>query len=252
MLIVDKNAKHAITFKNVYKAFGAKVILNEINFTIDEGELLAVIGPSGAGKSTILKIVSGLMEADKGEITVYSTKKGMAFQYSALLNFLSVKENVALPLKKTTDLPEEKIEELVSQALESVGLSGTGNLYPQELSGGMQKRVSFARAVVTNPDIVLYDEPTSGLDPMTSTMIINDICKLKKKISAAGIVVTHDLNTIDKSADKVILLYNGDLVFQGTPKEFKNSDNPYAIQFFNGLCEGPIAVCPNQPKEDNQ
>lgn len=246
MIKVDPAAKHVIYFDNVYKAFGSKVVLNGVSFSINKGEILAVIGPSGAGKSTILKIVSGLLDADTGEITLSSTKKGMAFQFGALLNFLTVKENIALPLRKKTTLPEDEINHKVLKALENVGLKGTENLFPPELSGGMQKRVSFARAVVTDPDIILYDEPTSGLDPMTSTMIINDVCLLKKKLSAAGIIVTHDVPTISKAADKVILLYNGNLVFKGTPYELMNSDNPYAIQFSNGLCNGPITICPHQ------
>lgn len=248
MFSINPEAKHVIDFKNVFKAFGPKEVLRDVSFHVNKGESLAVIGPSGAGKSTILKLVSNLMEADSGKITLSSNKKGMAFQYSALLNFLSVKENVALPLRKKTSLTEKEITEKVSSALINVGLKGSENLFPQELSGGMQKRVSFARAVVTEPDIILYDEPTSGLDPMTSTMIINDICHIKTELKAAGVIVTHDLETIRKAADKVILLYNGDLVFQGSPKELFNSDNAFATQFANGLCEGPITLCMSNKK----
>jgi phospholipid/cholesterol/gamma-HCH transport system ATP-binding protein len=243
VLRVDPNASHVIEFKNVSKAFGPKVILDDISFTVDINEILAVIGPSGAGKSTILKLVSGLIEPDTGEIIVSSTKKGMAFQFSALLNFLSVKENVALPLRKKTNLSEEEIEEKVKNALQNVGLDGACHLYPQELSGGMQKRVSFARAVVNSPDIVLYDEPTSGLDPMTTTMIINDICHIKQHHPAASIIVTHDLSTIEKAADKIVLLYEGKLVFKGRADELKHTDNPYGIQFSRGECQGPMRIC---------
>jgi phospholipid/cholesterol/gamma-HCH transport system ATP-binding protein len=243
LIIKRPDAKHVIEFRNITKTFGNRVILDNINFTVDKQEILAVIGHSGVGKSTILKLVSGLIDQDDGEIILSSTKKGMAFQFAALLNFLTVKENIALPLRKKTQLSDIEIDKKVHDALENVGLLGTENLYPPELSGGMQKRVSFARAVVNEPDIILYDEPTSGLDPMTSTMIINDICHLKKKLPAAGIIVTHDMATIDKAADKVVLLYEGQLVFNGKPCEMKDSNNPFGIQFATGSCEGPMKVC---------
>lgn len=243
MLKIDHTSEFVINFQNVHKTFGPKIILNSVSFTVKKNQIIAVIGPSGAGKSTILKLVSGLIEADTGTIILASNKKGMAFQFAALLNFLTVQENVALPLKKKTHLSEEDIAQKVHHALDSVGLTGAENLFPPELSGGMQKRVSFARAIVTDPDIILYDEPTSGLDPMTSSMIINDICELKKKLPAAGIIVTHDMPTIEKAADKVIMLYNGNIVFKGTPHELKYSDNPYANQFAQGACQGPMTIC---------
>lgn len=249
MLTYNPKAEHVVEFKEVYKAFWPKIILNGVSFTINKGEILAVIGPSGAGKSTILKLVSGLIEPDSGEVIVSSTKKGMAFQFGALLNFLNVKENIALPLRKKTQLSEDEINQKVKEALENVGLEGTEYLFPAELSGGMQKRVSFARAVVTNPDIILYDEPTSGLDPMTTTMIVNDICEIKKRISAASIVVTHDLKTIEQAADKIILLYSGNIVYKGTPQQLRDSNNPFAIQFANGYCEGPMIICSQHDKK---
>lgn len=243
MVVINTESKHVIEFKNVHKAFGEKVVLKDINITVDQKEILAVIGPSGSGKSTILRLICDLIKPDSGEIILTSDKKGMAFQFAALLNFLTVKENVALPLKKKTLLSNKEIDLKVKEALESVGLEGAENLYPPELSGGMQKRASFARAVVTAPDIILYDEPTSGLDPMTTTMIISDICSLKEKLPTAGIIVTHDMGIIEKVADKVILIYNGDLVFKGTPEELLYSGNEYGIQFAKGECNGPMTVC---------
>lgn len=243
LFTVNPEANHIIEFKDVSLAFGSKVILNKINFTVDKQEIIAVIGPSGVGKSTILRLICNLLDPDSGEVCVSSTRKGMAFQFAALLNFLTVKENVALPLRKKTKMKEKEIDEAVAAALSSVGLKDAEPLYPRELSGGMQKRVSFARAVVTKPDIILYDEPTSGLDPMTSTMIISDICHLKQKVPAAGIIVTHDMDTIQKAADKVMLLFNGDIVFAGTPKELIETKNPYGIQFSSGSCEGPMNMC---------
>lgn len=243
MFKIDKNNTHIIDFRNVHKAFGKKDILKGVSFTVDRNEILAVIGPSGTGKSTILKLICGLIEADAGEIILSSKKKGMAFQFAALLNFLSVKENIALPLRKNFKLSEEEIDLKVAETLESVGLSGSEHLFPNELSGGMQKRVGFARAIVSDPDIILYDEPTSGLDPMTTTMIIHDIAHLKQKLPAAGIIVTHDMNIIEDVADKVILLYHGNIVFSGTPHELMHSDNEFAHQFANGLCKGPMVIC---------
>jgi phospholipid/cholesterol/gamma-HCH transport system ATP-binding protein len=245
MLSIDQNSEHVIEFKNVFKAFGKKVILNDVSFSVNKNEILAVIGPSGVGKSTILKLISNLIEPDAGDIVLSSNKKGMAFQFAALLNFLSVEDNVALPLRKKTNLSEDVIKDKVSNALESVGLSGSEKLFPQELSGGMQKRVSFARAVVADPTILLYDEPTSGLDPMTTSMIVSDICKIKQKLPAAGIIVTHDMQVIEKAADKVILLFNGSIVFRGSPYKLRYSNNPYAVQFSNGYCQGPMRISSN-------
>lgn len=243
MVIIDPTSKHEINFNNVYKAFHKKVILNNISFTVDEKEILAVIGPSGTGKSTILKLISGLIEPDRGEVIINSSKMSMAFQFSALLNFLTVKENVALPLRKNTNLKEKEILEKVEEILNTVGLMDTGHLYPSELSGGMQKRAGFARAIITDPDIILYDEPTSGLDPMTTNMIVEDILHLRRMKPVANVIVTHDMHVIDEAADKVLLLYKGDIVFIGTAKEFKASKNDFAIQFYNGKCEGPMLVC---------
>lgn len=245
MLIIEPNSPHIIDFMNVSKSFGNQRILKDVSFTVDKNEILAVIGPSGVGKSTILKLVSGLIEADDGQIILSSNKKGMAFQFGALLNFLTVKENVALPLRKKTHLSNAEIDKKVYYALESVGLTGAENLTPDELSGGMQKRVSFARAVVNDPDIILYDEPTSGLDPMTSSMIVNDISHLKKTLPAAAIIVTHDIKIIEKAADKVIMIYNSRVVFSGTTRDLNRTDNPFALQFFNGMCQGPMKICAN-------
>ncbi|NLF84110.1 MAG: ATP-binding cassette domain-containing protein, partial [Candidatus Gastranaerophilales bacterium] len=155
-----------VKLENVYKSFSDKAVLKNINFSVEEGEILSVVGFSGTGKSTLLKIISGLIEPDSGSVKVYHKEIGMAFQYSALFDSLTVFENVAFPLMERKDLKNQytmgEIRKLVSEKLEMVGLSGIEDKYPSELSGGMQKRVGFARAIVTNPKIILYDEPTSG------------------------------------------------------------------------------------------
>lgn len=243
MPTIDTEAAWAIKMTNVSKSFGKKVVLDDITFEVKKEETLAVIGASGTGKSTILKLVSGLLEPDSGDVVLNSANKSMAFQFGALLNFLTVGENIALPLKKKSKLSKNEIEERVDEVLQNVGLLDAKDLYPLELSGGMQKRAGFARAVVSDPDIILYDEPTSGLDPMTSNMILTDICHLKEKVSASGIVVTHNMDVVEKVADKVMLLYNGKIVFLGKSDELTTSDNPYAQQFSRGKCNGPMHIC---------
>ncbi|OGI03372.1 MAG: hypothetical protein A2Y25_08585 [Candidatus Melainabacteria bacterium GWF2_37_15] len=233
-----------VILDNVYKSLGGKEILRGISFSVDEGETLAVVGFSGAGKSTILKLISGLIAPDSGKVIVNHKEIGMAFQYSALFDSLTVYENVAFPLKERKDLKklytEEQVKKIVSEKLEMVGLSGIENKYPSELSGGMQKRVGFARAIVTNPKIILYDEPTSGLDPVSSGVIEEYITFLSKELCAASIVVTHQISTIGHTADKVIMLYDGKLVWGGTPGELITSIDPYAYQFVNGQKRGPM------------
>jgi len=233
-----------IEVKNISKTFDDNVILENINFSVDAGETLAIVGFSGSGKSTILKIISGLEEIDSGEVVLGDKEIGMAFQYSALFDSMSVYENVAFALKERTKFKklytESQIKQIVQEKLETVGLSGIEDKFPSELSGGMQKRVGFARAIVTNPRIILYDEPTAGLDPVSSTVIEEYIVKLKNDLHAASVVVTHQLSTITKTSDRVIMLYEGKIVWQGTPVELLTSVDPYAYQFVNAQKDGPM------------
>ena len=235
-----------IELKNICKSFDDNVILDNISFYVDAGEILAIVGFSGSGKSTILKIISGLIEPDSGEVILGDNETGMAFQYSALFDSMSVYENVAFALKERTKFKklytESQIKKIVHEKLEIVGLSGIEEKFPSELSGGMQKRVGFARAIVTNPRIILYDEPTAGLDPVSSTVIEEYIVKLKKDLNAASVVVTHQLSTITKTADRVIMLYEGKIVWQGTPIDLLTSIDPYAYQFVNAQKEGPMVA----------
>ena len=236
----------SIEVKNLVKKFEDKVVINDISFKVNDGEVLAIVGFSGSGKSTVLKLISGLIHYDNGEIITSEGDIAMVFQYSALFDSLNVFENISFALRERKDLrklyTEEQLHEVVAQKLKLVGLQGIENKYPSELSGGMQKRVSFARAIVTKPNTILYDEPTAGLDPMSSTLIEDYIVSLKHEINAASIVVTHQMSTITRTADRVIMLYDGKIVFTGTPEELLRQDNPYTKQFVTASLEGPMQM----------
>ncbi len=237
----------SLEVKNLVKKFNDRYILNDISFKVEDGETLGVIGFSGSGKSTLLKIISGILEKDSGTI-IYSSgaEVAMAFQYSALFDFLNVYDNIAFPLVERKEFrgkySKEQLDHLVYDKLKMVGLEGIEDKYPSELSGGMQKRVGFARAIVTNPNIILYDEPTAGLDPVTSTMIEDYIVQLKKELNAACIVVTHQLSTIKRAVDKVIMLYQGHIVFKGSVQELMEQKNEYARQFVSASIQGPMNI----------
>ncbi len=237
----------SLEVKNLNKTFDNRKILNNISFKVENGQTLGVIGFSGSGKSTLLKIISGILYEDSGEI-IYpqNSEIAMAFQYSALFDFLNVHDNIAFPLMERKEFrgkyTSEQISKLVAQKLKLVGLEGIEEKYPSELSGGMQKRVGFARAIVTNPNIILYDEPTAGLDPVTSTMIEDYIVQLKKELNAACIVVTHQLSTIKRAVDSVIMLYQGNIVFAGSIQELLYGNNEYAKQFVSASIQGPMNI----------
>ncbi|MBE7707828.1 MAG: ATP-binding cassette domain-containing protein [Cyanobacteria bacterium SIG27] len=237
----------SLEVKNLNKTFDNRKILNNISFKVENGQTLGVIGFSGSGKSTLLKIISGILYEDSGEI-IYpqNSEIAMAFQYSALFDFLNVHDNIAFPLMERKEFrgkyTSEEISKLVAQKLKLVGLEGIEEKYPSELSGGMQKRVGFARAIVTNPNIILYDEPTAGLDPVTSTMIEDYIVQLKKELNAACIVVTHQLSTIKRAVDSVIMLYQGNIVFAGSVQELLYGNNEYAKQFVSASIQGPMNI----------
>lgn len=236
----------SIEVKNLVKAFGEKKVIDDVSFKVNDGEILAIVGFSGSGKSTILKLISGLVEKDSGEIITSDGDIAFVFQYSALFDSLTVYDNIAFALHERKDLrkkyTEKEIREIVNEKLGLVGLKGIENLFPSELSGGMQKRVSFARAIVTEPKVILYDEPTAGLDPIASTLIEDYILRLRNETGATSIVVTHQMSTIQRTADKVIMLYDGKIVFAGTPEELCNTDNEYAKQFVSASIDGPMTI----------
>ena len=234
----------SIKVKNLTKIFDDRKVLDEISFEVADGETLAVVGFSGSGKSTVLKLICGLIEKDGGEIITSEGDVAMVFQYSALFDSLNVADNISFALRERRDLrnkyTEEDLKKIVSNKLELVGLSGIERKFPSELSGGMQKRVSFARAIVTEPKTILYDEPTAGLDPISSTLIEDYIVRLQQETNAASIVVTHQMSTITRTANRLIMLYNGKIVFEGTPEEMLRAENPYTKQFVTASLDGPM------------
>ena len=234
----------SIEVKNLIKTFDERRVIDDVSFKVADGETLAVVGFSGSGKSTILKLICGLLKQDSGDIITSDGDIAMVFQYSALFDSLTVADNNAFSLRERKDLrnkyTEKEIKNIVAEKLELVGLKGIENKYPSELSGGMQKRVSFARAIVTQPKTILYDEPTAGLDPISSTLIEDYIVRLKKETQASSIVVTHQMSTIQRTASHVIMLYDGKIVFEGTPQEMLLQDTPYTKQFVTASLEGPM------------
>jgi phospholipid/cholesterol/gamma-HCH transport system ATP-binding protein len=253
-----------IELKGVSKSFGNNIILDKVDLTIYRGEALGIIGPSGTGKSTILRIIAGLTAPDEGEIYVAGQQRqgliedaedpigiGMVFQQAALFDSLTVEENVGFLLYQHSKLPRRRIRELVERSLEMVGLPGISKRYPSELSGGMRKRVSFARAIIANPDnpkdnpqVLLYDEPTAGLDPIAST-VIEDLVRQLQCVEGgctSYVMVTHQDSTIRRTADRIVFLYKGKIQWQGKVSEIDTTDNPLVRQFFSASTTGPIQV----------
>lgn len=253
-----------IELKGVSKSFGSNKILDEVDFTIYPGDALGIIGPSGTGKSTILRIIAGLTPPDEGEIYVQGELRegliedgadtlgiGMVFQQAALFDSLTVDENVGFLLYQHSNLSRNRIRELVEEKLEMVGLPGVGDKFPAELSGGMRKRVSFARAIMSNPDepaqspgILLYDEPTAGLDPIASTIIEDLIRQLQFADDNCGsyAIVTHQHSTIRRTADRIVFLYQGKVQWEGKVGEVDTTDHPSIRQFMSGKIDGPIKI----------
>lgn len=236
----------SIEVKNLTKTFKDRKVLDDVSFKVEDGEILAVVGLSGAGKSTILKLICGLTKPDSGEIIVSPGDIAMVFQYSALFDSLNVYENIAFALKERKEFKhkytEGQIKDIVAQKLKLVGLEGIEEKMPHELSGGMQKRVSFARAIVTDPRTILYDEPTAGLDPVSSTIIEDYIVSLRNEFNSSSVIVTHQLSTIQRCADKIIMLYNTKIVYAGTPQDMLVGGNEYTKQFIEACTEGPMKV----------
>lgn len=238
-----------IEIENVRLRYGAKEILKGVNLNVKKGETLVILGASGSGKSTLLKLIIGLLKPSEGTVRVDGKNislmteeelnkerrhMAMVFQYSALFDSMSVGDNVAFGLRMHTNMSEEEIKKVVDEKLHLVGLDGISDLMPANLSGGMKKRVSLARAITLNQDIILYDEPTAGLDPIRSTDISLLIKKMQNELHATSIVVTHDLKSANMVADRMAFLYEGSFLLIGTPGELYDSSDKRIQQFMNG------------------
>lgn len=246
-----------ISVEQVAKAFAATPVLAEVSFTVCRGETVVVLGPSGCGKSTLLRVVAGLYRPDAGRVVLFGEdlsrlsaqaleavrkRFGMVFQFGALYNSLTVGDNIALPLREHTELADEVIDIMVGMKLQLVGLEGIQHLMPEQLSGGMRKRVGLARALALDPEVLLYDEPTSGLDPVMAGVINRLISNLRQALRVTSVVVTHDMRSAFALADRLVMLHQGRVVAQGTPEEIRNSADPVVRQFISGSPEGPIRV----------
>jgi phospholipid/cholesterol/gamma-HCH transport system ATP-binding protein len=246
-----------IHLKNIHKSFGKQRVLEGVDIKIDKGEAIAIIGQSGCGKSVLLKHVIKLLEPDEGEVwfdgreierlsnqelVEVRQRFGMLFQSAALFDSLTVEENVGLGLTEQRLHSREEIHERVMEKLEMVRLASAADKNPAELSGGMRKRVGLARAIANDPEVLLYDEPTTGLDPITSDVINDLIVELNEKLKVTSIAVTHDMRSAFKIANRIIMLYQGKVAFDGTPEETRNADDPVVVQFINGQAQGPIEV----------
>ena len=241
--------------REVTKRFEEKTVLDHVSLKVRSQERLVILGQSGSGKSTILRLMLGILMPDEGsvffkqfEITRLPTRKlqrirrhiGMVYQYSALLSSRTVRDNVALPLEELTDKSREEIDKIVDEKLELVGMKDSKNLMPSELSGGMKKRVSLARALVLEPELILFDEPVAGLDPVMASVIDELVINLSEKSKVTCVIVTHEMDSAFRIATRMAMLYHGKIIEEGTPEEMKKSRNPVVSQFLTGSTEGPI------------
>ena len=248
-------AEKAIQVLDVTKRFAGRTVLDAIRLDVFEGETLVILGGSGSGKSTLLRLMIGNLMPDGGEIVAlgeelskmtdteladYRKSIGVLFQSGALFNSMTVAENVALPLREHSDLPEQTIEIVVKIKLEQVGLREHADKMPSELSGGMKKRAGLARALALDPKILFYDEPSAGLDPVTSAEIDELIIDLNHKLGVTSVVVTHEMDSAFRIANRMVLLDRGKFIISGTADELRNSEDPLVKQFVHGLTVGPL------------
>jgi len=261
--MITDNKEVVVKTENIMKKFDDRIVLNGINLEIYKGETFVIMGGSGCGKSTLLRHMIGSYKQDSGKVHILGKditnlsedemdkvrkRIGMSFQGSALFDSMNVGENVSLPLREHTKLEESVIDIVVKMKLELVGLRGFEDLMPSQLSGGMKKRVGLARAIVMDPEIVFYDEPTAGLDPIVVGVIDKLMMDLSQKLSITSIVVTHDMGSVFRIADRIAMLYEGKVIEVGTKEEIRNSKNEFVQQFINGNPDGPIKFF--QQKDD--
>lgn len=248
-------AAHIAELRNVSLHFGAKRVLDEVSLIVDPQERIVIIGQSGAGKTTILRLILGILAPTAGSVLVENhdvsrltspgleqmrMRIGMVYQDAALLSSSNVRENLALPLQELTDKTPGEIDRIVEEKLELVEMAGTGSLMPAELSGGMRKRVGLARALVMEPDLILFDEPTAGLDPVVSSVIDHLIIGLTERSKVTAVIVTHLMDSAFRLATRMAMLHHGKIIEQGTPAQMKASKNPVVVQFLTGSLNGPI------------
>jgi len=251
----DPKSGVIIRLDRVTMKYDEKIVLSDCSVDCKRGEVTGIIGLSGAGKSTILRVINGLRRPSSGAVYVNGNnitgwderqliemrkRMGFAFQYSALFDSLTIAENVAYPLYEHTTMTKTQIDKRVTETLESLGLSGVEDRLPGELSGGMQKRAGFARAIVNDPDIILFDEPTSGLDPIMTHIIVTTIKEIQSRLKATSVVVSHDLQSIYALSDSVAMLFEGTIIETGTVAQIRRSPNPIVQQFLQGSELGPI------------
>jgi phospholipid/cholesterol/gamma-HCH transport system ATP-binding protein len=246
-----------ISLQHLHKAFDGRKVLDDMSIDVEQGESLVIVGGSGTGKSVTLKHIIGLLRPDQGRVLIageditamrevelnrFRRHFGMAFQEGALFDSMSVFENIAFPLRRHTKMSEAEIRTRVEECLDDVHLHGVDKKRPSELSGGMRRRVGFARAISLKPDILLFDEPTTGLDPVISDVIADLIVEMDQKLGTTTVTITHDMKVAFKIADRVAMLHRGSIVEEGTPEEFQASRNPIVRQFIEGRAEGPLTA----------
>jgi phospholipid/cholesterol/gamma-HCH transport system ATP-binding protein len=251
------SAPDAVEFIDVHKAFGRNKVLRGLNMAIPEGQISMIIGPSGTGKSVCIKHMVGLLYPDEGDVLVHGEsvpnmtddelfdmrkKFGVLFQDGALFGSMNLYDNTAFPLRQHTDKSEDEIAEIVNRRLAEVGLSDSGDKMPNELSGGMRKRAGFARALVLDPDIVLFDEPDSGLDPVRTALLCELIQEIHEENGGAYVVITHDIMSARRVAEHISVLWRGRIVESGPAEELFNSDNAFVRQFLSGESQGPLGM----------
>jgi len=245
-----------IDIHGLHKSFGSQSVLNGVDLSISTGESLVILGRSGSGKSVLLKLIIGLMHPEQGtiladgqevnrlsynELSELRKRFGMLFQLAALFDSMTVGENIGLALREHTNLSEAEIAAIVAEKLSLVNLEGIEDKKPSDLSGGMRKRVGLARAIAMDPDYILYDEPTTGLDPVNAQQINELIRELQEKLNVTSIVVTHDMKSAYYLGDRLCLLHEGMIHFDGTPKEIQGCDDPVVRQFTHAEAEGPLS-----------
>ena len=244
-----------IEFKGIYKSFGDKHVLRGVDLEVDAGEVFFIIGQSGAGKSVLVKHLIGLLRPDKGRVYLdgqdvtdlaeqefYPIRKrcAMVFQNSTLFDSMTLLENVALPIRKHRPVSDQEAEEQAMERLRQVGMERHANRFPADFGDGMRKKVAIARALTLDPEFIIFDEPTTGIDPISAAMVDKLIRHLADNIGVTSIVISHDLRSIFGIADRIAMLYKGELILDGTPEFFKTCDHPVVQQFINGRPDGPM------------